>query len=144
MTGPKDEACEPDPDRANRDAATLDDLAEAWITLWQNELTALAADPEIAAAWRQAFGLGTAWWGAAQAAPREPGGKPTDQSAAAPGAAAPGAAPGSGPGDALGGADAARLRIRIEELERRLATLERGAAGSGADRSKPRRRRPLA
>ena len=121
------------------DLPELDALAEAWIALWQSELAGLAADPEVAAAWRQAFGLGAAWL-------RGAGGVPSHERAS-------GAARETGParpcaagprplalhlalaaGDPLGGADAARLRARIDELERRLAALERGTAGGGADR----------
>lgn len=130
--GRKDEACEPE----------LDRLAEAWITLWQNELAALAADAEVAAAWRQAFGLATAWLGAA---PDRAGGRAGhERAAAAPRPTAAGAASGAGAGDALGGADAAALLRRIDALERRLAALEGAPAGGEADRRRPRRRRPPA
>ena len=136
MTGSKGETCEPFLDGSN-----LDDLAAAWIALWQDELTALAGDPEVVAAWRQAFGLAATWWRAVQD-------RPPDDPAAAPWPAPAGAAPGAGAGDPLGGADAARVRAglaaRIDDLERRLATLERGAAGGRADRRQPRRRRPPA
>jgi hypothetical protein len=150
VTGPKDEACGPErdgaQDRPRLDQQGLDELADAWIALWQSELAGLAADPEVASAWRQAFGLGASWLRAA-------GGVPSHERGSAAGDASPGPAPGSPPahpasgvglGDPLGGADAARLRARVDELERRLATLERGTAGGGADRSRPRRRRPSA
>ncbi|MCB4823999.1 hypothetical protein [Roseicella aerolata] len=132
MTASKDQTCEPD----------LDGLAEAWIALWQTELAALAAEPEVAAAWRQALGLGAAWLHAAQPAPAAAA--PGDAPASTPGAKAAGAPPGLRPGDALGGEDAAAQRARIDALERRLAALERGPAGGDADRRGPRRRRPPA
>ena len=194
MTGSNDEttgkakggACETD----------LDGLAEAWVALWQGELAGLAADPGVAAAWRQAFGLGAASLRAARAA--TPGAAPdagaqatawsyaarnqdtrpedvkpqdtqrqeaesqgsepkgAEPEGAAPGTAAgepaaeppwaapAGAAPGHGHGDPRRGVDPAGLRSRIEELERRLAALERGTAGSSTDRRGARRRRPPA
>ena len=150
VTGPKDEACGPerdgDQDGPKLDQQGLDDLAEAWIALWQSELAGLAADPEVAAAWRQAFGLGAAWLRAAGRVPsHERGPAARDVSPnPAPGPAPAGPAPGDGLGDPLGSADAARLRARVDELERRLAALERGTAGGSADRIKPRRRRPSA
>ncbi|WP_380066840.1 hypothetical protein [Dankookia sp. GCM10030260] len=132
MTGSRDEAGETD-----RNSANLDDLADAWIALWQVELTALAADPAVVAAWQQAIGLGTNLWRPVRA------GAPDEQpAAAAPRSAAAGPASHPGPGDPLGSAAAAWLRARVDELERRLAALERGAAGSRTDRRKPRRRRP--
>ncbi|MDO9707827.1 hypothetical protein [Paracraurococcus lichenis] len=130
MTASKDGACNLD----------LDQLAEAWIALWQAELAALAADPDVAAAWQQALGLGAAWLRAARTAP----GQPDDGGRPAPGAAAPGAAPGLFAGDPLGGTDAAALLARIDALERRLAALERGAEPGGAPRRSPRRKRPPA
>jgi len=42
--------------------ADLDKLAEDWITLWQSELAAMAADPELAEAWAASVALGAAWW----------------------------------------------------------------------------------
>jgi hypothetical protein len=150
VTGPKDEACGPerdgDKDGPRLDQQGLDDLAEAWIALWQGELAGLAADPEVAAAWRQAFGLGASWLRAAGGVPLyERGPVARDVAPApAPGPAPAGPAPGDGPRDPLGSADAAGLRARVDELERRLAALERGATGGGADRRGPRRRRPSA
>ena len=40
----------------------LEKLAEDWITLWQSELSGMAADPELAEAWAAAVALGAAWW----------------------------------------------------------------------------------
>lgn len=125
MTASKDETCEPD----------LDRLAEAWIALCQTELAALAADPQVAAAWHQALRLGTAWL---RPAPPEPQGDGTTPAAGTPAA---GAAPGLRAGDAPAGEDPAGLRARLEQLERRLAALERGSPGGEADRRRPRRKR---
>ena len=146
MTGPKDEACGPERDAPQLEKPGLDDLAEAWVALWQSELAGLAADPDVAAAWRQAFDLGETWLRAAGGVPPHERGPVRGDAprTAAPGPAAPGSASGTGHGDPLGGTDAARLRARIDELERRLAALERGAGGGGADRRKPHRRRPPA
>ncbi|WP_237217610.1 hypothetical protein, partial [Falsiroseomonas oryziterrae] len=51
----------------------LDRLAEDWITLWQTEIAALAADREAAEAWAAAASawaaLGAAWMRAAAAPP---------------------------------------------------------------------------
>jgi len=44
------------------DPQGLEQLAEDWITLWQSELAAMAADPELAEAWAAAVALGAAWW----------------------------------------------------------------------------------
>ncbi|MDB5373640.1 MAG: hypothetical protein JWP04_2282, partial [Belnapia sp.] len=33
----------------------LDRLAEEWIGLWQDEIAAMAADPDMAAVWRHAM-----------------------------------------------------------------------------------------
>lgn len=155
MTGPKDQACGPErngaqPDdarepAAGQDGAGLDALAEAWIALCQSELAGLASDPEVTVAWRHALGLGAAWVRAAETPWHERNPAARDAgSSVAPGAASPGPAPADGLGDPLRGADAAGLRARIDELERRLAALEQGTAGGGTDRVKPRRRRPSA
>jgi hypothetical protein len=147
VTGPKDEACGPERDGTQDGPQPgLDALAEAWIALWQSELAGLAADTEVAAAWRQAFGLGASWLRAAGGVPSYERGPAVRDAppAPAPGPAPAGPASGDGPGDPLGSADSARLRARVDELERRLAALERGTADGGADRSRPRRRRPSA
>ena len=54
--------------RATGAMPDLDRLAEDWIALWQSELAALAADPELAGLWRQALATGAAWLRAAAAA----------------------------------------------------------------------------
>ncbi|WP_160000728.1 hypothetical protein, partial [Roseomonas sp. 18066] len=47
----------------------LERLAEDWITLWQSEITALAADRELAEAWSSWAALGAAWMRAAATPP---------------------------------------------------------------------------
>ncbi len=118
----------------------IDSLAEDWIALWQSEIAGLAADPELA--------LGAAWMrAAATGAPRFRGAGPHDGPASPP-RPPPAAAPSGAGGDARdgGGRDAARdaMAARLAELERRLADLEGGAGGKGADPRRPRGRRPRA
>ena len=128
----------------------LDRLAEDWIALWQSEVAGLAADPELAEKWAAFASLGAAWLRAAahftkpftvppaaahdsaSAPPRPP---PT---AASPGV---GGDPGHGGG---GGASRDAMAERIAVLERRLADLESGASGNGANQRRPRQRRPRA
>jgi hypothetical protein len=103
-------------------------LARDWITLWQSELTAAAADREVQETWQTLAGL---WAGAAAAMlhglPRgAPDGRPAPPAPASPGAAAPARpAPAAAAPDARD-AEIERLAGRIAELERRLADLERG------------------
>jgi hypothetical protein len=124
----------------------LDSLAEDWIALWQSEIAGLAADPELAEQWAAWAALGAAWMRAATAmAPRYRPGAPHDGAAAPPWAAPPAAA--SRPrGDAGhgGGEQPARdaMASRLAELERRLADLEGGPGGAGADPVRPRGKRP--
>ncbi len=123
----------------------LDSLAEDWIALWQSEIAGLAADPELAEQWAAWAALGAAWMRAASAmAPRYRGGG-HDGAPAPPGPPPAPVAP--GPGGHAGARrddDAARdaMARRLAELERRLADLEGGPGGAGADPGRPRRRRP--
>ncbi len=95
-------------------------LAQDWITLWQSELAALAADREAQEMWRTWLAV---WAGVAanamKALPRNDGvhaggGGAADAPRAAPAAAA------SDPRDA----EIDRLAKRLAELERRLAAVE--------------------
>jgi hypothetical protein len=119
------------PDRAGagRPEPDLQALARDWITLWQSELAAAAADRELQETW---VGLAALWAGAAnavlQAMPRGGG----DGAAGWPGAAAPPrpapAAAAPDPRDV----EIERLARRVDELERRLGELEdEGRGGTG-------------
>ncbi|WP_131829594.1 hypothetical protein, partial [Teichococcus deserti] len=59
MAGPQD----------GTEAEALERLAEDWITLWQSEITAWAADRELAEAWSSWAALGAAWMRAAATPP---------------------------------------------------------------------------
>lgn len=125
----------------------LDSLAEDWITLWQSEIAGLAADPELAEQWAAWAALGAAWMRAAAAMAPRHGAEPHDR-APPPPWSPPAAAP-SGPGGPAGAGrddEPARdtMARRLAELERRLADLEGGAGGTGADPGRPRRRGPRA
>jgi len=136
--------------------ADLDRLAEDWITLWQSELAAMAADPELAEAWAAAVALGAAWWRAQAAGlgrmpPWPPGGAMPGFPFGGPADANPWAhdAPGPSPaGDAYAGQqparhgcnDATALLQRLAELEQRLAEVEHSPGPGKPDR--PRTRRP--
>ena len=122
-------------------AEELDSLARDWITLWQSELSALAADREAQEAWTALLGL---WAGAAAAflaaAPRAVPGFATSFRHD-PGPAGPAAAPRPAPAAAAPDPrDAAldRLNRRLAELEARLAEIERGKGGGRADRRRAR------
>jgi hypothetical protein len=110
----------------------LQALARDWITLWQSELAAMAADREAQETWRSLLAI----WAAASAnllksLPKggadAGGGRPQPAPRATPAAAAPDARD----------AEIERLARHIGELERRLAELERGRAEPGR---KPRGR----
>jgi ubiquinone biosynthesis protein UbiJ len=117
---------------AERQAPDLEALARDWITLWQSELAALAADREAQEMWQSWLAV---WAGMAAAMVRTlprtaddgtagggarhdghaGGGRPAAPARPAPAAAAP------DPRDA----EIERLARHIGELERRLAALER-------------------
>ena len=120
----------------------LASLARDWITLWQSELAAMAADRETQEAWQTTLAM---WAGLATAAlrtvprartsasprsrpdERGPGGaRPDDAARAAATAAAP------DPRDA----EIERLAGHVAALEARLAKLERGR-----DSPRPRKRK---
>jgi hypothetical protein len=148
-----------DADRPKAEQEEVERLAEDWITLWQSEIAALAADREAAEAWSAATSawaaLGAGWLRAAAAPPfgRPPAPwppvRPADDGAVPPPRPAPAAdAPdaGGGAGNARdGGPDAyPALRRRLAELERRLADLEGRPRRAAADPRPPRRRHPRA
>jgi hypothetical protein len=120
--------------------ASPHELARDWITLWQSELTALAADRETQETWQAMVAL---WAGAAGAmlnggsaasAPRPGDGAGRRAgSAAATGTASAAAAP--DPRDA----EIERLAGRVAELEQRLAGLERAELERRRDRGGRRR-----
>ncbi|WP_424810954.1 hypothetical protein [Roseococcus sp. YIM B11640] len=134
----------------------IERLAADWIALWESELAALGQDAELAESWAASVALMAAFWRAQSAhlaaamkwrGPDEEPPRPAPAAAASPagggardgGAGVPAAPPGAKPlGD---GPDVEQLRARLAELERRLATLEGGAAGGGEDRPRPRKPR---
>ena len=99
-------------------------LAQDWITLWQSELSAMAADPEMRESWQTIMGL----WAGTMAAivrglPRAPG--RDGQGGQTRPADAPRPAPAAAASDARD-AEIERLARHVATLERRLADLERG------------------
>ena len=129
------------------ETANLDQLAERFVDLWQDQMTAMAGDPELARLMRRMLGL----WGLG---PSPFGGTPFD---VAPEPAARGTADDAGANGQAGaavGAAAARpapgdaravfveLGRRLDALEERLARLETGSKGSRPrPRAKSRRRK---
>jgi hypothetical protein len=126
----------------------LDALARDWITLWQSELAAIAADREAQETWQAILAL---WAGAAgallTAAPRArtppaytpPARAPDERADGRSGAAAPtGTAPAAAAPDPRDG-EIERLTRHVAELESRLADLERGVrrGGGGHRRGAP-------
>jgi hypothetical protein len=135
-------------------------LAERFLDLWQDQIAALATDPDVAEQvarlWSQWLIGPTAWRppvadsppsaraatrpakparhhdAAAQAADRE---APVETAGEAPRAAPAAAAPGHG------GADVGHLLARLSTLEKRLAALERPAHGRSGSAARRARRR---
>src|SRR5271165_1565859 len=110
------------------DASRARALAQDWITLWQGELSALAADPEMREAWQSVMAL----WAGTMAAtlhamPRQRPAAPDDHTGGRAGTAdAPRAAPSAAAPDPRD-AEIERLARHVAALERRLADLEDGA-----------------
>ncbi|HLY58112.1 MAG TPA: hypothetical protein VKS60_21295 [Stellaceae bacterium] len=113
----------------------LSALARRYVELWQDQLAAVAADPEMAdtlARWLKVAGgnvtASAAMWQSLW---------PAHDGAAPPGPASAAAAPADGSGDV------AQLSLRLAALEARIAALEAGPGRAGGEPFKgPRRRRP--
>ena len=126
-----------------------DELARKTLELWQDQLSALAGDPEAGAAMVKLMTMATMGPAAAMKVFSEavggslrPNGVTGIQQPSKPAAGPSAAAPASGPGDDhLSG-----IERRLAEIERRLAALEgsAGRTGSHAGRGgrKPRSRPP--
>lgn len=134
---------------SERDVPDPAKLAQDWITLWQSELAALAADPEMREAWQTTASL----WARAMTAmlhamPRQTDGTRHDRgqddrydqsgrragTADAPGP--PAAAAASDPRDA----EIDRLSHQVAALERRLAELGHSGRSSVNPKRRPRRK----
>jgi hypothetical protein len=97
-----------------------DKLAEDWVTLWQSELTAMAADRELRESWAAFAALWASTTHTALAQLRD-GAHRSAHPAQPPRPAAPAVAP------VPGVDEIEHLNRRIAELERRLAALDRPA-----------------
>src|SRR5712671_3558738 len=109
-----------------------DDVARRFIALWGDYLSALAADPKMAEPLHRWLGLAAAampGWPAGEADPSGPGRAP-----ARPPADAAASAGASGERDAA----VAELARRVDELEARIATLERRRRPAAGDRPRGR------
>ena len=116
----------------------LDQLARDWITIWESELTALAADRESQETWRAFLAL----WARAASTPA-PGAPASDAPASDDTAPAP-ASISSIPARSTAVAAASDARdAEIERLARRVAALEsrlgQSSAGGGARRARKRK-----
>jgi hypothetical protein len=141
----KDDAMPDDqPKQTQQDpeAPDLEDLARRYVDLWQDQMTALAADPAFAESVQKvmaalgvaASGLPAAWsaWpaalGSVMAAARPDVERGHETHGRKP-AAAPGPAPAATAPDG-GGADLGVLTERLAALEQRIAALEGGTGGA--------------
>jgi hypothetical protein len=98
-----------------------DKRAENWVTLWQSELTAMAADRELRESWAAMVALWASTATGALARLRAGHDVPHGTAGARQPAGSPPALAASDPGLA----EVANLNRRIAELERRLAAFER-------------------
>ncbi len=150
------------------DTPDLDELAERYLDLWQDQMTALASDPEFAEVMNRLLAssaaampdLAAAWakWPAAMAGlgagGRTQDGKAAEQTDGGPGTARTGGkgrtraakrsprakAAAVAPGDR--GADLVELARRLAALEDRVAALESNPGrGRGSARGRPRKAR---
>ena len=114
-------------DRAASDIPDPRKLAQDWITIWQSELSAIAADPEIRESWQTVMAL---WAGTMstmlRGLPRDPNAPRHDSAYGRPGPAdAPRTTPAAAAPDARD-AEINRLARHVAALEHRLAQLELG------------------
>jgi hypothetical protein len=119
----------------------LSGLAQDWITLWQSELSAMAADPEIRESWQTMMSL---WAGAMafvlRTLPRDPNASRHDGARRRSGPAdAPRTTPAPAAPDARD-AEIERLARHVTALECRLAELERGGNPAGHPKVRPGRK----
>ena len=123
----------------------LDTLARRYLDLWQDQVAAMAADPELSETmmrlWQNAAAAGPAgWaqlWAAAAQAQGATGSSRDFTASAAPSGPAPAAAPPRDRGD-----DVAELGRRVAELELRLGRIEAAlAVGPRGERGGARTRR---
>jgi hypothetical protein len=125
------------PAGATPDLPDLSKIAQDWITLWQSEITAMAADREMRETWQTVMAL---WAGTMSTMLRtlhadwheRSGGQAT---AADP----PRTTPTAAASDARD-AEIERLARHVATLERRLADLERGADPPGAPKRRSARK----
>ena len=129
------------------ETADIDQLAERFVDLWQDQMAAMAGDPELARLMRRMLGL----WGLG---PSPFAGTAFDVAPEPTASGAPGEADADGHAGKAAGAAAARpasgdaralfveLGRRLDALEERLARLEAGGKSRRpGPRAKPRRRR---
>jgi hypothetical protein len=105
----------------------LGKLAQDWVTLWQSELSAMAADPEIRESWQTVMAL---WAGTMstmlRALPRDPNASRHDGARGRTGAADASRPPPAAAAPDARDAEIGRLARHVAALERRLAELEHG------------------
>jgi len=114
----------------------LDELARRFLDLWQQQLSAWAADPDLARHMGALMALASArGFGAAEPSPGPTPPQSDGRRGPQAGAAAAGAAFGGG------GGDLDKLAKRLAAVERRLAKLESGPGGGGRKPRPPSRKR---